>query len=168
MRAHRRGGTLLVVPSGTASWRDSLALPIAYQVEPPFTELADLMDGPAEERHGALGRVVDAIAGLTAVDGATLITERYELLAFGAKIGRPEGRPRIERVVLSEPVEGDSPAVVAPLQIGGTRHNSAAQFAQDQRDALAMVASQDGRFTLFAWSPREGMVHAHRVETLLL
>jgi len=30
------------------------------------------------------------------------------------------------------------------------------------------VASQDGRFTVFEWSPREGMVHAHRVETLLL
>jgi len=31
-----------------------------------------------------------------------------------------------------------------------------------------MVASQDGRFTLFAWSPGEGMVHAHKVETVLL
>ena len=34
--------------------------------------------------------------------------------------------------------------------------------------AVALVASQDGRFTVFAWSPCEGMVHAHRVETLLL
>ena len=55
-----------------------------------------------------------------------------------------------------------------PLQLGGTRHSSAAQFAQDQPDAVALVASQDGHFTIFAWSPREGMVHAHRVETLLL
>jgi hypothetical protein len=31
-----------------------------------------------------------------------------------------------------------------------------------------MVASQDGRFTIFAWSRRDGLVHAHRVETLLL
>jgi hypothetical protein len=30
------------------------------------------------------------------------------------------------------------------------------------------VASQDGRFTVFAWSPCENMVHAHRVETLLM
>jgi len=38
----------------------------------------------------------------------------------------------------------------------------------DQRDAVALVASQDGRFTVFAWSPCESTVHAHRVEALLL
>jgi hypothetical protein len=48
------------------------------------------------------------------------------------------------------------------------RHLSAAQFALDQPDAVAMVASQDGRFTLFAWSPRENLVGARRLEALLL
>jgi hypothetical protein len=171
MRAHERGGTLLVVPAGTEAWRESIVRPIAYAVEPAFTELADLLveaaDGSPPD-YGALGRVVDAVAGLTAVDGATLITDRYELLAFGVKIGRPDGRLRVERVTLSEPIEGGARRVVAPLQLGGTRHISAAQFAQDQQDAVALVASQDGRFTVFAWSPRDGMVHAHRVETLLL
>jgi hypothetical protein len=172
MRAHKRGGTLLVVPAQTETWRESIVSPIDYAVEPPFTELADLMrdatEGDPSPAQGALGRVVDAVAGLTAVDGATLITDRYELLAFGVKIGRPDGRTRVERVVLSEPIEGGVAAVVAPAQLGGTRHVSAAQFAQDQPDAVALVASQDGHFTIFAWSPREGMVHAHRVETLLI
>ena len=36
------------------------------------------------------------------------------------------------------------------------------------REAVALVASQDGRFTVFTWSPCENRVHAHRVETLLL
>jgi DNA integrity scanning protein DisA with diadenylate cyclase activity len=63
---------------------------------------------------------------------------------------------------------GDSAVVVPPVQLGGTRHMSAAQFVQDQQDAVALVASQDGRFTVFSWSPCEAMVHAHRVETLLL
>ena len=63
---------------------------------------------------------------------------------------------------------GGVAAIVHPTQLGGTRHLSAAQFVQDQRDAVALVASQDGRFTVFAWSPCEAMVHAHRVETLLL
>jgi hypothetical protein len=170
MRAHQRGGTLLMVPTGTDAWRESIVRPIAYSVEPAFTELAELVSdaGPASRAPGALGRVVDAVAGLTAVDGATLITDRYELLAFGVKIGRPDGRLRVEQVLLSEPTEGDAAIVVSPLQLGGTRHVSAAQFAQDQADAVALVASQDGRFTTFAWSPREGMVHAHRVETLLV
>lgn len=171
MRTHERGGTLLVVPAGTEAWRDSIVRPIAYAVEPPFTELADLMReagaGEAPD-YAAIDRVVDAVAGLTAVDGATLITDRHELLAFGVKIGRPDGRLRVERVVVTEPVEGGTPVVLAPLQLGGTRHISAAQFAQDQQDAVALVASQDGRFTAFAWSPREAMVHAHRVEALLL
>ena len=172
MRAHKRGGTLLMVPAASDVWRESIVQPIAYAVVPPFTELADLVRGPAADggsrKEGALGRVVDAVAGLTAVDGATLLTNDYELLAFGVKIGRPDGRPRVERVELSEPIEGGAPAVVNPLQLGGTRHISAAQFAQDQPDAVALVASQDGRFTIFAWSRRNGLVHAHRVETLLL
>ena len=172
MRAHKRGGTLLVVPARTDAWQESIMHPIAYAVRPPFTELADLAqdeDGQDQNRGlEGLGRVVDAIAGLTAVDGATLITDEYELLAFGVKIGRPDGRPRVERVVVTEPIDGGAAAVVAPGQLGGTRHSSAAQFAQDQQDALALVASQDGHFTVFAWSPREELVHAHRVETLLL
>ena len=71
-------------------------------------------------------------------------------------------------MVVTEPVEGAVAEVVHPTQIGGTRHMSAAQFAQDQRDAIALVASQDGRFTVFAWSPCEEMVHAHSIEALLL
>ena len=171
MRAHRRGGTLLVVPAGDQAWRESIALPIAYAVEPAFTELAELLrevSPGGEPDYAAVGRAVDALAGLTAVDGATLVNDRFELIAFGVKIARRDGRQRVERLSVSEPVEGARAEVIAPLQLGGTRHNSAAQFAQDQRDAAALVASQDGRFTAFAWSQREGMVHAHRVETLLL
>jgi hypothetical protein len=74
----------------------------------------------------------------------------------------------VEQVAVTEPIEGNVAATVHPTQLGGTRHLSAAQFVHDQRDAVALVASQDGRFTVFAWSPCEGMVHAHRVETLLL
>jgi hypothetical protein len=58
--------------------------------------------------------------------------------------------------------------VLNPAQLGGTRHLAAGQFVHDRRDAVALTASQDGRFTIFAWSPGEAIVHAHRVETLLL
>jgi hypothetical protein len=160
------------VPARSDAWRNSVVRPIPYAVEPPFTELADLAREPAgtepARTPGAIDRAVDAVAGLTAVDGATVITDAFELLAFGVKIVRPDGRPRVERVILSEPIEGGGTAEAAPAELGGTRHASAAQFAQDQRDAVALVASQDGRFTAFAWCPRERMVHAHRVETLLL
>ena len=81
---------------------------------------------------------------------------------------RRKGSPRVEQIAVTEPIEGSVASVVHPLQLGGTRHLSAAQFVHDQRDALALVASQDGHFTVFAWSPCEDVVHAHRVETLLL
>ncbi len=173
MRAHGRGGSLLVVPQGSVAWRESIVQPISYSVAPAYTELAELMRQDEEVKklptwQEALVDAVEAVAGLTAVDGAALITDQYDLLAFGAKIGRREGGAQVEQVVLTEPVLGNTPAVVHPSQIGGTRHLSAAQFVQDQPDSFALVASQDGRFTIFAWSPCEGMVHAHRVETLLL
>jgi sensor domain DACNV-containing protein len=173
MRAHGRGGALLVVPQGSEQWRESILWPAPYSVAPPFSELAELMRqdaGMRSERpwREALGRAVDVVAGLTSVDGATLINDQYELLAFGAKIGPRERGAQVEQLLTTEPVVGAAALVVKPEQLGGTRHLSAAQFVQDQRDSFALVASQDGRFTVFAWAPCEGMVHAHRVETLLL
>jgi len=74
----------------------------------------------------------------------------------------------VEQTTVTEPIEGFVPSTVHPSSLGGTRHLSAAQFVHDQRDAVALVASQDGRFTVFAWSACEEMVYAHRVEALLL
>jgi hypothetical protein len=172
MRAHRRGGLLIVVPPGTGSWRDSIVQPIAYAVSPPFSELAHLVEngGGNHERQwqDSLDRAVDAVAGLTAVDGATLMTSTYDVLAFGAKIVRRRGQPQVEQMTVTEPIQSNTPIVINPTTFGGTRHLSAAQFVHDQRDSVALVAGQDGRFTVFAWSPCIDMVHAHRVETLLL
>lgn len=173
MRAHGHGGSLLVVPAGSDLWRTSIVHPILYSVTPPFSALAELMRQEVNDTNenlldAAVRRAVDTVAGLTAVDGATVINDHYQVLAFGAKIRRPPGSLPAEQMVATEPVVGDQPVVIPPAQNGGTRHLSAAQFVHDQRDAIALVASQDGRFTVFAWSPCESMVHAHRVDTLLL
>jgi len=71
-------------------------------------------------------------------------------------------------MVLTEPIVGDTAVVVPPCT--ARRHTSSVggPFIHDQRDSLALVASQDGRFTVFAWSPCEEMVHAHRVDVLLM
>jgi hypothetical protein len=171
MRSHGRGGSLLVVPETSENWRSSIIPPIRYAVSPPFLGLLNLLDSGSTSEDPAwknsLRRTVEAIAGLTAVDGATVMSDSYQLIAFGAKIGRRQGGTRVEQVVVTEPVAGSVAEVVHPTQLGGTRHLSAAQFAQDQINAMALVASQDGRFTVFAWSPCEQMVHAHRIEALL-
>ena len=173
MRDHGRGGALLVVPLGSTEWRESMVSPMQYAVASPSVELARLMErqpvgGDDPRWRAEVQRAVAAVAGLTAVDGATVIDDGFDVRAFGAKIGRREGYGPVSEVLVSEPVVGRSRALVHPTVLGGTRHLSAAQFAHDQRDSRALVASQDGRFTVFAWSEKEGRVLAHRVEALLL
>lgn len=173
MRAHGRGGMMLMVPAGSDAWRESIVQPMSYAISPQFNGLADLVRRAALERHARewqdeMEDAVAALAGLTAVDGATVATDRYELLAFGAKIARRRGSSFVEQVSLTEPIVGGEAAVVHPSAMGGTRHLSAAQFVHDQHDAVALVASQDGRFTIFSWSPCDERVQARRIETLLL
>ncbi len=166
MRSHGRGGALLITPAGSDGWLSSIVTPALYALNPPFTALSALMR--AESDADDIRHAVEGIAGLTAVDGAMVMNDEYDVLAFGVKITRRKGSPSVERIALTEPIEGSVPTLIAPGQLGGTRHLSAAQFVHDQRDTFALVASQDGRFTIFKWSPAEDMVHAHRVEALLL
>src|SRR2546422_10909642 len=44
--------------------------------------------------------------GLTAVDGATVISDYFEPPAFGAKILSRDGVHRVDQVLLTEPIEG--------------------------------------------------------------
>jgi len=173
MRSHQRGGTLLVVPSGKANWLQSIIKPIQYAIQPAFAGLSNLLRQDRKEAsqifwQTALKREVEHLAGLTAVDGATIISDEYELLAFGAKIGRAKGKDLVEELSFVEPIAGGGAIVVHPAKVGGTRHLSAAQFIHDQNDAIALVASQDGHFTIYSWAPSQNRVQAHRIDTLLL
>ncbi|WP_025761467.1 putative sensor domain DACNV-containing protein [Dyadobacter tibetensis] len=171
MRAHGRGGILLVLPVTNTDWKESIVHPITYPVEPSFSALAQLTDQQMPDHsdwQNSMSKAISSLAGLTAVDGATIINEQYELMAFGAKIARGKGRPHIEEILITEPIRGSSGRRVSSAQIGGTRHLSAAQFVFDQKDAMALVASQDGRFTIFSWSSCEEIVQAHRVDVLLM
>ncbi len=173
MRAHGRGGLLLIVPADRDQWRESIVQPIKYEMMPPFSALAELRRSGLEARRerawqDAVGRAIGVIAGLTAVDGATILTADYKLIGFGAKIARRKGSPQIAAITMTEPIAGGTAEIIEPARLGGTRHLSAAQFVHDQRDAIALVASQDRHFTVFAWSRSAEMVHGHRVETLLM
>ncbi len=173
MRAHQRGGILLVTPSGKEDWRSSIIHPLQYPVFPAFTGVADLVRQQENNMSdiflkNAVKREVDNMTGLTAVDGATVINDKHELLTFGAKISRAKHSTHIEQMLYSEPVEDGSAVLIHPSAIGGTRHLSAAQFVHDQNDSLALVASQDGYFTVFSWSDEGRMVQAHRIDILLI
>jgi DNA integrity scanning protein DisA with diadenylate cyclase activity len=173
MRAHGRGGALIVVPADTSDFQNSLLHPLKYSIDPPYQGLSNLVKKQEEQRHfkdwqGEVKKEIEKIAGLTAIDGATVIDDSYNMLSFGAKLLRQDGKPVIDQLFYTEPVIGGKSNKIDPNQMGGTRHLSAAQFVQDHNDCIALVASQDGRFTIFSWSSCEKLVHAHRIDILLL
>lgn len=172
MRRHGHGGMLLVV-ADEKSWLDSITRPIPYVGARPFSQLsglAEVADSGDDDPlwQAELSRSIAGIAGLTAVDGATVMNRELEVLAFGAMVRRADGSPPASELKLLEPVVGNVPAVVDPSRLGNSRHLAAVQFVHDQRDALALVASQDGRFTVLAWSEVDEVVHAYRIETILM
>jgi len=156
MRQHGRGALMLIVPADTHSWQNSIVQPMNYVLDPPYPL------NPGSEK------AIHAVGGFSAIDGATIITSDYQLLAFGAKVARSDSGIPVSKIMLSEPVKNNEVKIVDTSKLGGTRHLAAAQFVSDQHKAMAMVASQDGQFTLFLWSDKLQIVHAQRIESLLL
>ncbi len=173
MRKHGRGGLMLMVPEHSNRWQQSVLQPINYPVDPAYSALPELMKNKEKGRldpkwRETLLQTIELIGGFTAVDGATVVTRQYDLLGFGAKVKPLHNGASVDEIILTEPVAGSSFSRMHPAQYGGTRHLAAAQFVYDQHDALALVASQDKHFTVFAWSEQMQLVHAHRIDVLLV
>ena len=127
MRAHGRGGSLIVVPAESDAWRESGDAPHPLPVA-PWADLAQLLAAGDGERErpawrDALHRAVEAVAGLTAVDGATVLNERHEVLAFGVKLVQ-QARRRAGGAAWPSPRRwwADVSKTVDPGVLGGTRH----------------------------------------------
>jgi DNA integrity scanning protein DisA with diadenylate cyclase activity len=89
------------------------------------------------------------VAGITQVDGAVVITQRLELIGFGAEIsGKLE---RVDKVAQALDPEGFE---IREEQTGcvGTRHHSAYSLCNVLHDVAAVVVSQDGTAQLVKWN----------------
>ncbi len=171
MRAHECGGTLLVVPGGYA-WKKSIRHPVGYTggvniLEPKFVSepsaatftLHDLFNlfQEATAAHdetfmNTRTQIIDQcnrIGRLTATDGAVVMTYDRYIHCFGAKIQAVNALAGSDAISVIRPVEGDTAAKTFFTDLGGTRHCSAAQFAFDQPDSIAIVASQGGNVSFF-------------------
>jgi hypothetical protein len=162
MRYHRHGGTILVVPSDN-KWRASVSTSALWPHQPYSAIREDL---EAADKHPpslfeegfwerasreSADRSLWLLSRITAVDGAVVISRELDVFAVGAKIHPAQPGRRPEMVAVSEPFE-DSQLREETLQdLGGMRHQSAAQFVFDQRRSIAIVASQDGRVSVFYW-----------------
>jgi hypothetical protein len=99
----------------------------------PGRALADLDEALFEMSH--------LIASLADVDGAVVLTRRFELLGFGAEI--VGSLPLVADVRRALDVEADE-FVIESTDAVGTRHRSAYRLCAAVPEALAIVVSQDG------------------------
>jgi hypothetical protein len=126
------------------------------------TILDHFLAGQRHDVHDGLVHSLAFIGQLTAVDGAVIVNDEVQVLAFGAKIKPRHARKSPETLLVSEPTTGSVPEEVSLAEFGGTRHQSAAQFMFDQRQGVAFVASQDGIMTMLTWDEGAGRVAAVR------
>ena len=173
---HGRGGTILIVPSKATGWKDSTK--DGYLVETDNLRLmwskknwerkskktSRMFLDPLSPEATFFRRAITLIGALTAVDGATILNDKYEVVGFGRKIIPKLDPPTAIAVanLLGEPAEDALPF----KEIGGTRHQSAACFANENPESIALVTSQDGHMTIFREEHQE-LRALRRCEALL-
>lgn len=96
----------------------------------------------------AILEISQLLGALADVDGAVVLTDRFELLGFGGEItGRLPELVSVRHALDLEASVWDE----VPIDSVGTRHRSAYRFCAKERDALAIVVSQDGAVQFVAW-----------------
>lgn len=158
MRSHLHGGTLLIVPNNS-KWKKSIDLSDT-SLNSPNQSLKHYTDDLDDLRHESSAkrylriigeRSLNLLSRLTAIDGATIVSSDLEIIAFGAKI-KAKSKNKLNGIVISQPFESSEDKEIALTSLGGTRHQSAAQFVFDQKEtAIAIVASQDGKVSVMHW-----------------
>ena len=101
----------------------------------------------------ALFEVAHLIASLSGVDGAIVLTKRFEILGFGAEI--LGNHDHVLTVAKALDAEGEYTELERSEDVG-TRHRSAYRLCQALPGADVIVVSQDGTVRLVKW--RKGMV----------
>jgi hypothetical protein len=93
------------------------------------------------ELDEALFEMSHLIASLASVDGAVVLTKRFEILGFGAEIAG--ALPQVTEVRRGLDLEADR-FVPELVDLVGTRHRSAYRFCAAVPRSVAVVVSQDG------------------------
>ncbi len=195
IRTHGHGGIVLVVPADDESWRDSLEQ--RYAIDPGFDQSGqrDALDArPGRgrlsatlsletryihdwrdeyiKRAGKLSDIREAaqdrLVRLALIDGALVLTTDRRVVGFGARLVRPKSRVQHGSVEEWDPIRNRSLGPRDVKSLGGTRHQSAANFVADNRWAVALVISQDGRVSVFTKSQGVAIRFIPGVEVLFL
>jgi len=192
MVEHRQGGSVVMVSPDDHAWET--AVDFKYKFVAPAQYLTNLFSSlkkwrdrwskaqerkrkskreqrpeiefyPDSEPERIFRETLRLVGGMTAVDGAIVMTTTLQILGYGAKL-----MPKTMETSIREwlPGQGYSAESMPLGDIGGTRHRSAAQFAHQHPGTIVFVASQDGRFTIFVANESANEVLALRAELLLM
>lgn len=121
-------------------------------------QLAALLESSVDAHRQLLQKLLRSIGALSRIDGAVVMDTDLRVHGFGAKLSGSQDTFAV--VVLDAISESVSEVPVSSL--GGMRHQSAARYVQRNPASMVVVASQDGRLTLFAWVVDRGQVAAVR------
>jgi hypothetical protein len=179
MRDHGHGGALLIIPPENKEW-SPLIEEGQFKLKTPYGKFKEDLekqdeivrqcaDGDTEAGRSIerLPRALGAIAQLTAVDGATLIRADFEILGFGVKIKMQGNGPKSVSLV-DQFEQKEFNRVPFKEMPGGMRHKSAAHFVFNYDGAVAIVASEDGRISLFKKRDNESIFAVRDLEFLWL
>jgi hypothetical protein len=125
-----------------AGWRD-----YATETRDPFPAIDE-----------AIFEVSHMLAGLADVDGAVVLSTRWEVLGFSAEI--VGDLPDVPRVAVASDGEGMTRTFESTEGVG-TRHRSAYRLCAAVHEAMAIVVSQDGAMRWVAWHEGEVMCWDH-------
>jgi hypothetical protein len=105
----------------------------------------------SQEYTAVASEVARTLAYLTAVDGATILSKNFDVLAFAAKIKEKQKVIRDQKVTKFLPLESAAQPDTSLLthEFRGKRHLSAARFVINNPDSIVFTVSQDGGITSF-------------------
>jgi sensor domain DACNV-containing protein len=160
MREFGHGGTLVLLPE--RSGVEVIKTLEAYDSAAPSETLSEVVNEINEAKDSQsthvsalenyLDYLAEAAAALTCVDGATLLTYDLKILGFGCMFKWNPADSSGITLQVQDPLDHEDYMKTLPLdKLGHSRHQSAAQFINEHRDAIAFVASQDGNVTAFVW-----------------
>ncbi|MGH3090082.1 MAG: putative sensor domain DACNV-containing protein [Rubrobacteraceae bacterium] len=114
---------------------------VSYPRNVGWGEYRESEDPKIAELDEAVFEVSHLVASLADVDGAVVMSKRYELLGFGGEISG--SLPDVRTVARALDLEGER-SVEESTENVGTRHRSAYRLAGALPNALVVVISQDG------------------------
>lgn len=118
--------------------------------------LISLLESSVEAHRQLLIKLLRSVGELSRIDGAVVMDTDLRVHGFGAKLS---GTQESFTVAVLDTIT-TSVSEVPISSLGGMRHQSAARYVHRNTDSMVVVASQDGRLTLFAWVMDRGQVAA--------